>query len=164
WKRTLSTAFQKIAELPSRRESFCCAPESRWVGVPSEEGWDFYRCETGKLFRNCPNLPGVVRAVSPSTRVLVCASCSKRAAFLVELSTGKTVCKLECNPRYLVRPRFAVSPDGRIVAGDLNTAAITLWDAFTGKPLARLEGHRGDIRSLCFSPDGRYLVSGSDDT
>jgi hypothetical protein len=96
--------------------------------------------------------------------VLVCVDDDKRTAALVELATGKTICQLECKPRYLVRPRFAISPDGRTVAGALNSETIVLWDAFTGKQVGKLEGHRGDICSLCFSPDGRHLVSGSADT
>jgi WD40 repeat protein len=166
WKRTSPTTLKKIDELPSRGyvESFYCAPDSRWVAVPLWKGWNFHHCETGKLYRSHPTLAGAVRAASPSGRVLACSVDDERTASLVELATGKPICKLDCKPRYLVRPRFAVSPDGRIVAGDLNSATITLWDAFSGKQIGKLEGHRGDIRSLCFSADGRYLVSGSADT
>lgn len=164
WKKTGRTGLEKVADLPSADFSFVCAPNSQWVGAWSKPGWKFHHCETGKLLRNCPDIPGVVRAASPSGRVLACASDEDRTACVVELATGKTLCKLECRPRYLVRPRFAFSPDGKIVASDLNSAEITLWDAFTGKQMARLQGHRGDICSLCFSPDGRYLITGSADT
>jgi WD40 repeat protein len=166
WKRT-ATGLEKTAEIDSIRAWSCrfvCAPDSRWVGVDTGEGYDFHDCETGKLIGRCRPLAGAVRAVSPSGRVLACTNDAERTAFLVERATGKTVCKLECAPRYLVRPRFAFSPDGRIVASDLNSDAITLWDVFTGKPVGKLEGHRGDIESLCFTPDGRFLVSGSADT
>jgi WD40 repeat protein len=164
WKRSPGNSLKKIAELPCSGSTFICAPDSSWIGVPSEGVWNCYRCETGKLFCRCPRLPGAVRAVSPSGRVLACASDEERTASLVEFASGKLICKLECQPRYLVRPKFAFSPDGKIVAGDLNSAEIVLWDAFTGKQLGKLRGHRGDICSLCFSSDGRYLVSGSADT
>ncbi len=39
-----------------------------------------------------------------------------------------------------------------------------LWDASTGKQIGKLEGHRGQFVSLGFTPDGRFLVSGSSDT
>jgi WD40 repeat protein len=164
WKRTSPTTLDKIAELSCEGGAFYCAPDSQWVGVSSPPGWNFYQCETGKLLQGCPGLPGVVRAASPSGRLLACASDDDRTACVVERATCKPICKLECQPRNLLWPHFAVSPDGRIVASDLSSAAIVLWDAFTGKQIARLEGHHGDVCSLCFSPDGRYLVSGSSDT
>jgi hypothetical protein len=95
--------------------------------------------------------------------VLACADEDKRIALLVELATGKTICKLDCDPNSLVRAQFAFSPDGRIVASDLNSGTIVLWDVFTGKQVGKLEGHRGRVVSLCFTPDGRFLVSGSSD-
>jgi hypothetical protein len=57
-----------------------------------------------------------------------------------------------------------MSPDGSFIAGCLDREVIVLWDAFTGKQLGKLEGHRGEIGSLVFSPDGRFLVSASADT
>src|SRR5262249_29673944 len=36
-------------------------------------------------------------------------------------------------------------------------------DAGTGKPLMNLEGHRATVRAAVFSPDGRLIVTASDD-
>lgn len=40
---------------------------------------------------------------------------------------------------------------------------IKMYDVETGKITTTLEGHAMPIRSLVFSPDGKYLISGSDD-
>jgi WD40 repeat protein len=40
---------------------------------------------------------------------------------------------------------------------------IRLWDRATGEPLQTLTAHRGFVRSLAFSPDGRRFISGSED-
>ncbi|KIM20491.1 hypothetical protein M408DRAFT_135359, partial [Serendipita vermifera MAFF 305830] len=41
---------------------------------------------------------------------------------------------------------------------------IRVWDAETGEVVARpLQGHTGLVRSVAFSPDGRRIVSGSED-
>jgi RNA polymerase sigma factor (sigma-70 family) len=42
---------------------------------------------------------------------------------------------------------------------------VRLWDAGTGEEIRRLTGHNGAVKSVTFSPDGRYLVtSGTDQT
>lgn len=40
---------------------------------------------------------------------------------------------------------------------------IKLFDVETGKLVNTLEGHAMPIRSLAYSPDSKYLVTGSDD-
>jgi WD40 repeat protein len=54
----------------------------------------------------------------------------------------------------------AVSPDGRQIAA-CQDEFIKLWDAQTGQNLGTLEGHRGRVSSVAFSPDGRWLEAGS---
>ncbi len=36
---------------------------------------------------------------------------------------------------------------------------VRLWDVASGKELKTLTGHISDVRSVCYSPDGRTLVS-----
>ena len=57
----------------------------------------------------------------------------------------------------------SVSPDGsRLVAADIGRTA-SLRDAQTGKRLARLAGHPGDIRAVGYSPDGKVVATGDVD-
>lgn len=71
----------------------------------------------------------------------------------------------------------AFSPDSRSIlagGGDSNSdwgayaagadRAIRLWDIESGRELARFDGHAAAISSLKFSPDGRYALSGSNDS
>ncbi len=59
----------------------------------------------------------------------------------------------------------AFSPDGaRIVTASADETA-RVWDATSGRELARLEGHGGVVTSAAFSPDGARIVTASrDDT
>lgn len=40
---------------------------------------------------------------------------------------------------------------------------VRLWDAWSGKPLAVLDGHRDAVQSVVFSPKGNYIATASSD-
>ncbi|MFO0807852.1 MAG: protein kinase [Gemmataceae bacterium] len=42
-------------------------------------------------------------------------------------------------------------------------AAVVVWAARTGRELARLAGHAKGVRSVAFSPDGRFVAAGGED-
>jgi WD40 repeat protein len=60
----------------------------------------------------------------------------------------------------------AFSPDGRRIAtgGEKNT--VKIWDVATGKELKTIEGHKGEVYALAFSPDddGRWIASAGEDS
>ena len=64
----------------------------------------------------------------------------------------------------------AFSPVGKVVASESQesthpsaSGVIKLWDVTTGRELRRLSGHQDHIKALHFSPDGKWLASGSRD-
>ena len=40
---------------------------------------------------------------------------------------------------------------------------MKVWDAEDGSLLNTFEGHQDSVNSVCYSPDGRKIVSASDD-
>src|SRR5262249_37094075 len=58
---------------------------------------------------------------------------------------------------------IALSPDGRTLCLSYDTPGIVAFEVATGKVRRTLSGHTGCVRSLAMAPDGRRLLSGSDD-
>jgi RNA polymerase sigma factor (sigma-70 family) len=58
---------------------------------------------------------------------------------------------------------IALSPDGRTLYLSYDTSQIVAFEVATGKVRRTLNGHAGCVRSLAMAPDGRRLLSVSDD-
>src|SRR5262249_23978303 len=59
---------------------------------------------------------------------------------------------------------LAFSPSNRTLAAGGWDDNVHVWDTGTGKTLATLTGHEAAVWSVAVSPDGKLLVSGSQDT
>jgi WD40 repeat protein len=87
---------------------------------------------------------------------------------LWDTSTGKEIRTLAKTGAGICA--VAISKDGKTaltgtqaygtVPGD-EEANVSLWDLSTGKRLSRFRGHTFSVASVGFSPEGRYILSGS---
>lgn len=60
-------------------------------------------------------------------------------------------------------PLFALSPDGQMVAAltSEDDPTILVWDVESGEALPALVGHTDKVTGLAFSPDSRWIATGS---
>ncbi|HXT62365.1 MAG TPA: caspase family protein [Pyrinomonadaceae bacterium] len=92
-------------------------------------------------------------------------------AILWNVGTGKELRRLEGHTFHVTSVAF--SPDSKLAltaAGNKFAPTVPsvdktarLWDVATGKEVRRFEGHTDGIWSAAFSPDGRWVVTGSSD-
>lgn len=110
-------------------------------------------------------------AFSPDGRKVATGSSSVR---VWDVATGKQLLRFATHTTaelgYSVR-RVTFSPDGKWivtvinfnVTGAIPSGNVCLWEAATGRMARCFEGHTEVPRDAAFSPDGRSLVTGSED-
>jgi WD40 repeat protein len=80
-----------------------------------------------------------------------------------ETATGKELRQFVAPARWLFQSG-ALSRDGRFVlVGDMK-GGVTLGEMLTGKEIRSFAGHNRPVHGVAFAPDGRTVVSGSEDT
>lgn len=98
--------------------------------------------------------------LSPDGRRALCGHFSETLT-LWNASTGSRLRDLT-DKRWIGMHLVAFSADGRFVLAD-SGSDVVMRDAASGRRLARFRGHASSVTSAALSPDGRLLLSGSND-
>jgi WD40 repeat protein len=100
-------------------------------------------------------------AITPDGGALACG-CDNRICFW-DLATGQKQTDLPAPVQGFVR-LISFSPDGTRLAAVVGwRPKVYLLERTTGRVVATLEGHTKRVHSVCFSPDGRSLLTAGAD-
>jgi RNA polymerase sigma factor (sigma-70 family) len=172
--RLLDVASGKLRVLEGSHvgvEGTLFSPDGRRVAGVAHGGtlwvWD---AATGTRVNRLEGHQGIVCSIALSHDGSFLASVSFDGTLrLWDATTGQERCcrRLEGaaygSADYLVGPRVALSPDGRLVALTLGNA-VSLRDAATGDEVRRLAGHADFVTSVAFAPDGTLASASRDHT
>jgi WD40 repeat protein len=85
-----------------------------------------------------------------------CGGPNTRIAFW-SLETGRELGRIPDQPT-CDRPRFAISPTGKLLAAGIGNVA-TIWDIATHECCASLPAHNGRISRVAFAPNGQIVAT-----
>ncbi|KAL4459152.1 hypothetical protein ABPG75_014017 [Micractinium tetrahymenae] len=141
----------EILRAPSGQVRLVCSNNDETVRVFSADTFQLV-----SQFR----LPWAVNCtvVQPGTSRLLLTVGDDPAAHVYEAASGREVAQLKGHLDY----SFAAAwhPDGYVVATGNQDMTTRLWDLrYPAASFALLKAHIGAIRSLRFSPDGRFLAA-----
>ncbi|HLF73468.1 MAG TPA: WD40 repeat domain-containing protein, partial [Anaerolineales bacterium] len=157
------------------------SPDGEYIVSAGDDTARVWEASSGTELAHMDHDVYVYTAVfSPDGKYVVSGGCDQRdpisqncvqgSARVWSAKTGKEIARMVHNSQVY---RVAFSPDGKyVVSGGCDQydqvsqicdeGSARVWSTETGNEVARMV-HEGTVRVVAFSPDGKHIVSGSDD-
>jgi WD40 repeat protein len=149
------------------------APNGRWVSIVTRDGL-LHLWSTGPIGKDASADRELWRRrIQRAPRAGI--TFSPDGDLLAIASVGEVTLLDGINGQVLVRHlrdfgegnirAVAFSPDGRLLAAAMGgpEGAVHVWEVWSGKAVAKFEGHRGPANTLAFSSDSKLVASGGED-
>jgi len=101
-------------------------------------------------------------AISPDGAALAAVLLNGRVQVL-DTKDGREWFTIQTTEEYAMAVMFSPDSSTLLTGGGYTDSTIRLWDAHNGKASGSLDGHRGWVSDLLFTPDGKLLISSSAD-
>jgi WD40 repeat protein len=145
-----------------RLDSVAFSRDGKWLaaaGSGTVTVWDANNRKEAFVFSVCPpNREMAITRIDFSPDGSLAAACADGTVKLWEVGTGKVRRALRGQTGY--RSHVAFNKAGSLLASACGPA-VKVWDMKTGRVQITLKGHANQVFSVDFSPDGRHLVSAS---
>jgi WD40 repeat protein len=150
-------------------EAVAFAPDGKFLAAGDREGmvrvWDVASGKEVHAFGGdapVDSVDSMVFASDGKSLVVHTQTGQFHAARVWDVAGGKPLRTLQLRGRFHDGVRSVVfAPDGKsLAAGGDRDAMVHLWDAASGKQIQAFEGHKFNVYSLDFAPDGKSLATG----
>ncbi len=125
--------------------------------------WDFATGEERRTFPGRPSAYGAWPAAFTSDGKLLAIGDGDRIVRFWEMATGTECSRIDLSKG--TNRCVAFCRDNRVLAtASAEDGSVCLWEVLTGKRIHCFTGHLAQVSTLCFSPKGSSLASGSWDS
>jgi WD40 repeat protein len=142
-----------------RGTSVAISPDNRFLASTARNGLNVWRLDNGELAFLKAGTEDTAVAFSPGGFLVATTG---RGVRVIDAGNGTEAAAFDGVRSPFSGTTIAFSPDGRLLAV-ADARKIRLWEVAARRELPAFAGHLGEILSVAFTPEGKALVSASED-